>query len=186
VTSQSADTLRSRYVEQAASDLRENHRRQQELAEELGVLRQEEALLVDILALAERHENPASPSGPREPVPVEEPVAEEAPAREDVPVAAAQAAQAAQVAEQPRQAPLSDLLTGLLGTHQGPRLAKQLREELVARFPEWSPTPQVVRNTLESLVSKGLVERHNQQRSVTYALVQPVEQEAATAAADAD
>ena len=180
MTSQSADTLRSRYVEQAASDLRENHRRQQELAEELGVLRQEEALLEDILALAERHENPASPSGPREPVPEEEPVAEEEPAREDGPVAAAQAA------EQPRQAPLSDLLTGLLGTHQGPRLAKQLREELVARFPEWSPTPQVVRNTLESLVSKGLVERHNQQRSVTYALVQPVEQEAATAAADAD
>ena len=173
MTSQSADTLRSRYVEQAASDLRENHRRQQELAEQLGVLRQEEALLEDILALAARHENPASPSGPREPV------AEEEPAQEDAPVVA-------ETAEQPRQALLSDVLTGLLGTHQEPRLAKQLREELVASFPEWTPTPQVVRNTLESLVSKGLVNRHNQQRSVTYALVEPVGPEAPTAAADAD
>ena len=173
MTSQSADALRSRYVEQAASDLRENHRRQQELAEQLDILRQEEELLEDILALAERHKGPASPSGPREPGRANEPT------QADNPVAAG-------AAEKPRQALLSDLLTGLLGTHQEPRQAKQLREELVATFPEWTPTPQVVRNTLESLVSKGLVNRHNQQRSVAYALVEPFGPGASTVAAEAD
>ena len=177
MTSQSADTLRSRYVEQAASDLRENHRRQQELTEQLDVLRQEEALLRDILALAERHEVPVDPSGPREPARQEDRQGEPAP--EDRPAVAP-------AAEEPREALLSDLLTGLLGAHQEPRLAKQLREELVARFPEWTPTPRVVRNTLESLVSKGLVERHDQHRSVMYALAEPSAPEASTAAVDAD
>ena len=172
MTSQSADTLRARYGQQAVSDLRENHRRQQELAEQLDVLRQEEALLKDILALAERHEGPASPSGPGEPVVEDEPVPGDGPA-------------VARAAERPRPVLLADLLTELLSTHQEPRLARQLRDELVATFPQWTPTAQVVRNTLESLVSKGLVNRHNQQRTVTYALVEPVGHGAPTAAADA-
>ncbi|GAA3289772.1 hypothetical protein GCM10020295_02420 [Streptomyces cinereospinus] len=43
-------------VDQAASDLEENRRRQQELAEQISVLRQEEALLTDILNLAQRYQ----------------------------------------------------------------------------------------------------------------------------------
>jgi len=62
VTSQSAATLRSRYVAQAASDLEENRRRQQELADRISVLKQEEALLSDILNLAERYEGFADAS----------------------------------------------------------------------------------------------------------------------------
>lgn len=54
--SQSAATLRSRYVEQAASDLEQNRRRQQELSEKIKMLQQEESLLVDILNLAKRFE----------------------------------------------------------------------------------------------------------------------------------
>ncbi|MEU8543802.1 hypothetical protein AB0C52_28070, partial [Streptomyces sp. NPDC048717] len=56
MTSPSASTLRSRLVDQAASDLAENRRRQQELAEKTRMLKQEESLLVDILQLAERYE----------------------------------------------------------------------------------------------------------------------------------
>jgi hypothetical protein len=62
VTSQSASTLRSRYVAQAASDLEENRQKQRELAERITVLKQEEALLSDILNLAERYEGFADAS----------------------------------------------------------------------------------------------------------------------------
>ncbi|MER6693636.1 hypothetical protein, partial [Streptomyces minutiscleroticus] len=61
MTSRSADTLRSRYVAQAASDLEDNRRRQRELAEKMKMLEQEEALLVDILNLAERYEGSSAP-----------------------------------------------------------------------------------------------------------------------------
>ncbi|MEB3961021.1 hypothetical protein OKJ48_12310, partial [Streptomyces kunmingensis] len=64
MTSPSAATLRSRYVVQAASDLEENRRRQQELAEKVKMLQQEEALLVDIMNLAERYEGESSTSTP--------------------------------------------------------------------------------------------------------------------------
>lgn len=68
---------------------------------------------------------------------------------------------------------LGDLLAELLGDHQEPRLAKEVRDELIERYPDRSPTPQVVRNTLESLVAKGRIRRHKQQHSVTYTLVKP-------------
>ena len=64
MSSQSAATLRARYVEQAASDLRENRRRQEELAEKIKMLQQEEALLRDILTLAERFEGSSYPGLP--------------------------------------------------------------------------------------------------------------------------
>ncbi|RVU27657.1 hypothetical protein EOT10_04905 [Streptomyces antnestii] len=56
-----------------------------------------------------------------------------------------------------------------------PRLPEQLRDELVEKHPERNPTPQVVRKTLGSLVAKGRIRRHKQQRSVRYTLVQPGE-----------
>lgn len=60
----------------------------------------------------------------------------------------------------------------LLGTHDEPRLAKELRDELLEKHPDRTPTPQVVRNTLESLVAKGRIQRHKQKRSVMYSLVE--------------
>jgi hypothetical protein len=240
VTSQSADTLRSRYVAQAASDLEENRRLQRELAERISTLKQEEALLQDILRLAEGYDGPptASPSATENSSAPEEPEAaasegrgipaarRSGPAESGAPaegadgaVAAADDAPAPESAgdtlgqtaaesgekasgdarpaqparkaaksrasgksarkkgksgsgkTKPRQPLLGDLLTQLLSQYQEPRLAKELREELLEKHPDRRPTPQVVRNTLESLVAKGRIQRHKQQRSVLYTLV---------------
>ncbi|MFD7988428.1 hypothetical protein ACFXKJ_18015 [Kitasatospora indigofera] len=172
MTSQSADTLRSRYVAQAASDLEENRRRQQDLTEKLRSLQQEEALLIDIITLAEHYQDGAEPS----PLP-EQPQDEPVPARprrraKSVPGAAASPAAAAKsggTGKAPRPL-LGDILLELLAGYSEPRLAKDLRDELMAKHPAREPTPQVVRNTLESLVAKGQVRRHKEERSVLYTL----------------
>ncbi|MEU1268538.1 hypothetical protein [Streptomyces sp. NPDC005799] len=178
MTSQSAATLRSRYVEQAASDLEENRRKQQELAEQSAVLKQEEALLAEILTLAERYEGFADTSRLPEQL-QEEPVvakAKQAPAR----AASRSSASAGKTQDtsakadakgKSRPALLGDVLADLLGNYDEPRLAKELRDELLEKYPDRNPTPQVVRNTLESLVAKGRIQRHKQQRTVMYTLV---------------
>ncbi|MGW1259717.1 hypothetical protein ACWD5Q_32230 [Streptomyces sp. NPDC002513] len=179
MTSQSAATLRSRYVEQAASDLEENRRRQQELTERISVLKQEEALLADILNLAERYEGFADTSRLPEQA-QDEPVVTKAKkrsagttSRRSTAVRNAPAGTAAKAGAKgkSRQPLLGDLLADLLGKYDDPRLAKELRDELLDKFPDRNPTPQVVRNTLESLVAKGRIQRHKQQRSVMYTLV---------------
>ncbi|MEV0440468.1 BlaI/MecI/CopY family transcriptional regulator [Streptomyces spectabilis] len=154
MSSQSAAKLRSRYVEQVASELTENRRRQEELAKKIELLKQEETLLTDILTLAERYEGFADASR----------LPEQA---QDEPVVA-QAAAKGRAQDSSRQPLLGDLLLELLTGHDEPRPAKELRDELLAKHPGRNPTPQVVRNTLESLVAKGRVERHKQQRSVLY------------------
>ncbi|MFD5716511.1 BlaI/MecI/CopY family transcriptional regulator [Streptomyces sp. NPDC127036] len=156
MTTRPAATLRSRYVEQAASDLDENRRLQRELTSRISALRQEEAMLMDILRLAERYEGLPDPS------PVPDPSA--------VPDQASSAA--SDTKGTPRRSLLGSVLLELLAGHDEPRLAKEVREELLAKHPDRSPTPQVVRNTLESLVAKGRVQRHKQQRAVLYSLAQ--------------
>ncbi|MFD6619012.1 hypothetical protein ACFWFB_27580 [Streptomyces albidoflavus] len=185
MTSQSAAALRSRYVEQAASDLEENRRLQQELKERLSMLKQEEALLADIISLAERYEGLADAS--RLPGRTQdEPAAAkskrgttETPSRRTAPERAASAgtpgradtSSRAGAQGKPRQALLGDLLMKILDEYDEPLLAKELRDELLKEHPDRNPTPQVVRNTLESLVAKGRIRRHKQQRSVMYTLV---------------
>jgi hypothetical protein len=182
VTSESAAaTLRSRYVAQAASDLEENRRRQQELEQRITVLKQEEALLTDIISLAERYKGFADASRLPEQS-QDEPVvakAKKAPAdttsrrsasAKSTPAGNTAKAGAKGTSHQPL---LGDLLADLLGQYKEPRLAKELRDELLEKHPEREPTPQVVRNTLESLVAKGRIRRHKQQRSVMYTLVKP-------------
>ena len=161
--SQSTPTLRSRLVEQAASDLEENRRRQRELTERIAVLQQEEALLQDILELAQRYERFGDTSRLPEQLQDESvtPRAQRAPARVSRPGNG-------RGASRPR---LGDLLLDLLRTHDEPRLAADLRDELIEKHPDREPTPQVVRNTLESLVAKGRIRRHKQQRSVLYTVV---------------
>ncbi|MEU0401039.1 hypothetical protein ABZ318_12445 [Streptomyces sp. NPDC006197] len=179
MTSQPAATLRTRLVDQAASDLKENRRRQQELAEKVRMLKQEEALLVDILKLAERYESLAEPS----PLPEqaqEDPVttgttSRKAPASSSTGAPARRAARTGKPARavakgKSRQPLLGDLLMSLLAGGDEPRRAKELRDELLEKHPDRNPTPQVVRNTLESLVAKGHIRRHKQQRSVMYTL----------------
>lgn len=141
-------------VDQAASDLEDNRRRQRELTEQLTVLRQEEALLTDILKLAQRYKGFADPSRLPE-------------QSQDEPVAARTKRTSAAAERRPL---LGDLLLELLREHDQPRLAKELRDELLAKHPDRQPTPQVVRNTLESLVAKGRIRRHKRQRSVMYTL----------------
>ncbi|MFI6488849.1 hypothetical protein [Streptomyces sp. NPDC050564] len=181
MTSRSAATLRSRYVAQAASDLEENRRRQQELAERITVLKQEEALLADILTLAERYEGFADASRLPEQL-QDEPVvakAKKAPAKAAsrrpaaVRTPAADKTAKAGAKGKSRRPLLGELLADLLGKYDEPRLAKELRDELLEKHPDRNPTPQVVRNTLESLVAKGHIRRHKQQRSVMYTLVKP-------------
>ncbi|MET7686589.1 hypothetical protein ABZT06_01075 [Streptomyces sp. NPDC005483] len=175
MTSQPADTLRSRYVAQAAADLEENRRVQQQLADRLSVLKQEEALLADILSLAERYEGLADASR-RPEQPQDGPVAAKAKRASSGATARSAGgtgrAAKAHAKETPPQPLLGDLLAELLGQHKEPRPAKELRDELLATHPDRSPTPQVVRNTLESLVAKGRIRRHKQQRSVMYTLVE--------------
>lgn len=201
MTSQSAATLRSRYVEQAASDLEENRRRQRELTEKLTVLKQEEALLVDILTLAERYEGLSDASRLPEQAQGEPPAGQEekgvsgavpapsggtsrrrsgAAARRTVTGTARSDAKG-----KSRQPLLGDILMDLLAAHDEPRLAKELRDELLEKHPDRAPTPQVVRNTLESLVAKGRVRRHRQKRSVLYTVRKPEERATSSAAADA-
>ncbi|MFI1658224.1 hypothetical protein ACH4ZU_25425 [Streptomyces sp. NPDC020472] len=181
MTSQPASTLRTRLVDQAASDLKENRRRQQELAEKLRMLKQEEALLVDILKLAERYESLAEPSPSPSPEQASaEPVptgtrSRKASASSSTGTPARRRARTGKPAGaaakgKSRQPLLGDLLMSLLAGDDEPRLAKELRGELLEKHPDRSPTPQVVRNTLESLVAKGHVRRHRQQRSVMYTL----------------
>ncbi|KAF3469439.1 hypothetical protein GL259_02600 [Streptomyces sp. Tu 3180] len=162
-------------MEQAASDLEENRRRQRELTERLAVLQQEEALLQDILELAQRYERFGDTSRLPEQLQGESvsPRAKRASAgagtrRRSGSSAAPGGAGARRGSSRPL---LGDLLLELLGRHDEPRLAAELRDELMERHPDREPTPQVVRNTLESLVAKGRVKRHKQQRSVLYTLV---------------
>lgn len=191
MTSRTAATLQSRYVEQAASDLADNRRRQRELAEKIAVLKQEEALLADILRLAEQYEGFADASRLPEQL-QDEPAAAGArrsrtatgrgaakSAAKGVTKGAAKgvaktpakgAAKAGAKETSPRPL-LGDLLADLLVGHDEPRLAAELRDELMELHPDRTPTPQVVRNTLESLVAKGRIRRHKQQRSVMYTLV---------------
>jgi hypothetical protein len=181
VTTQSAAALRSWYVEQAASDLEKNRRRQQELASRIEVLKQEEALLADILSLAERYEGIAHAWRLPEQSQDEPTVAgaKRAPggggSRRSASAGPATAGGAAQAGAKgkSRRPLLGDLLTDLLSHHDEPRPAKELRDELMAKYPDRAPTPQVVRNTLESLVAKGRIQRHKQQRSVMYTLLRP-------------
>ncbi|MFJ9999802.1 hypothetical protein [Streptomyces werraensis] len=197
MTSQSTATLRSRYVERAASDLEENRHQQEELARALERLKHEEALLLDILSLAERHEDlpgaaqlPARKGSgthvqagrPAQP-PSQQTTRRSAHLRERrlKRVLAESGAKG-----KSRQPLLGEILTALLGAHSEPRLAKELHAELTARHPDRSPTPQVVRNTLESLVAKGQVQRHKQQRTVMYTLADDVHSGVAAEEGDAE
>lgn len=184
MSSQSAAELRSRYVEQVASELEENRRRQAELTKQVEVLRQEEALLTDILVLAERYEGFADAS--RLPVQTQDDPAvahakqqgttaaaerHTAPSDTDTPATGAKSRARSNGRGAPGEPLLGDLLMNLLGEHDEPRAAKELRDELLEKHPSRNPTPQVVRNALEFLVSKGRIQRHKQQRSVLYTLV---------------
>ncbi|MFG3023909.1 hypothetical protein ACGFZQ_36215 [Streptomyces sp. NPDC048254] len=198
MTSQSAATLRSRYVEQAASDLEENRRRQQELAEKITMLQQEEALLVDILTLAKRYQGLSDPSSLPGQAQGEDTLGQGTQVRENTSIPSGRTSRRSSSSTARRTSPmqsgakgksrqplLGDVLLSLLGEHTEPRLAKELRDELLVKHPDRNPTPQVVRNTIESLVAKGRVQRHKQQRSVMYTVATSTEPDTSGATKDA-
>ncbi|GAA5040349.1 hypothetical protein [Streptomyces siamensis] len=206
MSSQSAATLRTRYEEQAASDLEENRRRQRELIDALEVLKQEETLLLDILKVAERFDVRVPQQAKDEPAAVTAPQDEPAPAADalgqevETPEAAAPPAPPEKAPKRPGrskaatarprkktaravtkaqpQQSLGEVLLGLLRTHDAPRPAKELREELLRKHTDRTPTPQVVRNTLEALVAKGRIQRHKRERSVMYTFTEGKGQQA--------
>ncbi|MFC9286014.1 BlaI/MecI/CopY family transcriptional regulator [Streptomyces sp. NPDC057052] len=163
-------------MEQAASDLEENRRQQQDLAARIENLRQEERLLLDILSLTE--DSPSVPDQaqgegmPTPPDPTRSPGAEHTSAPRHAKQSPSRRSGKA-VRRPGKETLLKDLLLGILRGHVEPRHAAELREELMSAHPERNPTPQVVRNTLEGLVAKGLIERHKQGRSVMYTVVTP-------------
>lgn len=170
-TKSAAATVRSRYMEQAASDLEDNRRQQKELQRQLDALRQEEKLLLDILNLAEHSTTVPEQARGTEPGTAGTDAKEKSTSRPRAVRAAGRGpsrkakAPGGRAARRPL---LGDLLLDLLKNHDEPRPAKELREELIETHPDRVPTPQVVRNTLEGLVAKGLIQRHKQDRSVMY------------------
>ncbi|MFE6894404.1 hypothetical protein [Streptomyces sp. NPDC057694] len=165
------------------TDLEKNRHRQRTITRELELLQQEETLLTSILSLADH------PAG-AEPSTVPEQAQDESAAADSgapLPVTGTlspaadrtgkpQKASTGQNASGGkkrggRQEPLRKLLLDLLRHHGEPLLAAELREELLEKYPDRNPTPQVVRNTLEASVAKGQIQRHRQQRSVLYTLV---------------
>ncbi|MEV5956169.1 hypothetical protein AB0M11_20750 [Streptomyces sp. NPDC051987] len=176
-TKSAAATVRSRYMEQAASDLEDNHRQQKELQRQLDALRQEEKLLLDILNLAEH--STTVPEQARATEPEKAPSTDAKEKSTSHPRAARAAVRGSSRKDKAprgraaRRPLLGDLLLDLVKKHDRPRLAQELREELIKAHPDRVPTPQVVRNTLEGLVAKGLVQRHKQDRSVMYTPITP-------------
>ncbi|MBG7702518.1 hypothetical protein HCJ76_31760 [Streptomyces sp. MC1] len=178
-TKPSPVTLRTRYTDQAVADLEENRRRQAELRSHLEVLQQEETLLLDILNLtgkpaanpgaappSEATESPSASSSAT-PAPTE-PSPDTLASAGDPPVPSRPEHRGGSV----QQPLLREVLLDLLSAYNEPRTAKELWQEYLQNQPDRSPSNQVVRNTLEGLVARGLVTRHKQKRTVLYTLTE--------------
>ncbi|MFE5488297.1 hypothetical protein [Streptomyces sp. NPDC056527] len=98
---------------------------------------------------------------------VKKPVAKKTVAKQATPKKAT--APQAPVAKKTDEPPLRNLIEGILTKHAGePRLVSEIRTELVETYPERTTSIQVVRNNLESMTKKGIVEKGTQQGSVMY------------------
>ncbi|MGW6867289.1 hypothetical protein ACWGHI_23815 [Streptomyces sp. NPDC054912] len=69
--------------------------------------------------------------------------------------------------------PLRELVLALLAGAAEPRMVSEVSTELTAAHPSRSTSTQVVRNTLEGLAKKGLIEKDNKQGSVMYTAPRP-------------
>ncbi|MFE4925160.1 hypothetical protein [Streptomyces sp. NPDC056661] len=65
--------------------------------------------------------------------------------------------------------PLSELVLGLLLVHAGePRLTREVHADLEAAHPTRATTLQTVRNSLDALAKKGVIEKEKKQGSAMY------------------
>ncbi|MFJ6437766.1 hypothetical protein [Streptomyces sp. NPDC091416] len=84
-------------------------------------------------------------------------------------IAGASAAQPTSAKGERKELPLRELILGILLAVPGePRVAREITDQLAKDHPDRSTSVQTVRNTLETLVKKGSVERSTQQGSVMY------------------
>ncbi|MGX1887825.1 BlaI/MecI/CopY family transcriptional regulator [Streptomyces sp. NPDC055287] len=186
--------IQSRYAEQYAADLKANREEQAELRGRLKQLQSDEKWLVaqsQNAPVAEEAGAPAdteapqvvprprqessqatAPSGTKKraartkapakkaPVPKEKAAVTKAPAKK--------AAKAVAETTKSVEPPLHEVVLGILRAQPGhPHLAREVHTELAHKHGR-STSVQVVRNSLESLVKKGTVEKENKQNSVMY------------------
>ncbi|MER5767395.1 hypothetical protein [Streptomyces sp. NPDC001985] len=78
-------------------------------------------------------------------------------------------------AEKPAaEPPLHEVVLGLLLAHAGePRMAREVHTDLLARHPRRKTSIQVVRNNLETLVKKGVIDKEHKQGSAMYTAQKP-------------
>ncbi|MFJ7207102.1 hypothetical protein ACIQWR_26655 [Streptomyces sp. NPDC098789] len=81
--------------------------------------------------------------------------------------------------------PRRELVLALLVSAAEPRMVSEVAGELAQAHPERPASTQVVRNTLELLAKKGLIEKENKQGSVMYSAPRPGTPEQAPAATPA-
>ncbi|MGX1887070.1 hypothetical protein [Streptomyces sp. NPDC055287] len=186
--------IQSRYAEQYAADLKANREEQAELRERLKQLQSDENWLVaqqQSAPVAEESGAPAEAAAPRVvPRPRQESKVAAAPSgvkkraartkasakgaaapkKKAVTIKAPVKKAAKAVAEGTKNAvpPLHEVVLGLLRAQPGhPHLAREVHAELAQKHGR-STSIQVVRNSLESLVKKGSIEKENKQNSVMY------------------
>ncbi|OEJ23209.1 hypothetical protein AS594_00430 [Streptomyces agglomeratus] len=206
--------IQSRYAEQYAADLKANREEQAELRGRLKQLQSDEKWLVVQLQNAPVAEETGAPAEAEAPQVVPRPRQESAPAaaapsgakkrvartkasakravapKKKASVTEAPAKKAARsVTEAPKsvEPPLHEVVLGVLRAQTGhPHLAREVHTELADKHGR-STSIQVVRNSLESLVKKGSIEKENKQNSVMYtapAAVESVPESAAEKASE--
>ncbi|MEU3064648.1 hypothetical protein [Streptomyces subrutilus] len=73
----------------------------------------------------------------------------------------------------PAEPPLRELALALLVSAAEPRMVSEVTTALAEAHPERAASTQVVRNTLETLAKKGVIDKEHRQGSVMYTAHQP-------------
>ncbi|OEJ62578.1 hypothetical protein BGM19_35895 [Streptomyces agglomeratus] len=197
--------IQSRYAQQYAADLKANREEQAELRGLLKQLQSDEKWLVVQLQDAPVAEESAAPAEAEAPQAVPRPRQELAPEaaapsgtkkrvartktsakraaapKKKAPVNKAPAKKATKAGAEATtsvEPPLHEVVLGVLRAQTGhPHLAREVHTELAEKHGR-STSIQVVRNSLESLVKKGSIEKESKQNSVMYTA--PVDADAAS------
>jgi hypothetical protein len=87
------------------------------------------------------------------------------------------AAKKAQPAAKKDEPPLRVVILEVLTQHHEPRLVREIAQEVKQAQPDRDPSDQAVRNSLNTLIAKGQVERQEQGNSVLYTAVGNAEED---------
>lgn len=185
-----AQSVRTMYAERFATDLTDNRAEQQELTAQierlrarLEQLRADETWLTGMQAALPGETAPPRPR--RAPRTGEKPAEGDASAGTPVPAprpagrAKARPSRArtgGKKATAPPAAPLHQLIRALMPLDQ-PRLVREVHADLTEAHPERGTSVQVVRNTLETLVKRGVVGKGIQKGTAMYTATEPLPSE---------